>query len=144
LVGALTPQDFYQYVYPSVTKIFRALKSYEQPKIYFPGVASGELFPYLKKLDVDVIGVDWRLSLADANQKLDATFTLQGNLDPLLLEAPSDVLFAAARQIIDQGATLPGHIFNLGHGLYPEASLEQLQRLTDFIKEYSIRQKLNV
>jgi uroporphyrinogen decarboxylase len=143
-VGALTPQDFYQYVYPSVAKIFRALKSYEQPKIYFPGVASGELFPYLKKLDVDVIGVDWRLSLADANQKLDATFTLQGNLDPLLLEAPSDVLFAAARQIIDQGATLPGHIFNLGHGLYPEASLEQLQRLTDFIKEYSIRQKLNV
>lgn len=136
-VGALTPRDFKQYVYPAVAKIFRELATFDQPKIYFPGVASGELLAELHALPADVIGVDWRVSIREARARLAGRFAIQGNLDPFLLEAPEDVLYAAAREIIDQGAEQPGHIFNLGHGLYPEASLDQLRRLTDYIKTYS-------
>jgi uroporphyrinogen decarboxylase len=137
--GSLTPADYVKYVYPAVDKIFKALKQYEQPKIYFPGVASGELFACLRTLDADVIGVDWRVSLQDARNRLQRPFAVQGNLDPFMLEAPDELLQAATRTIIDQGAEQPGHIFNLGHGLYPEASLEKLQRLTQYIQEYSVQ-----
>ncbi len=136
-VGSLTAEDYKKYVYPAVDKIFRALSDFDQPKIYFPGVASGELLPVLRTLPADVIGVDWRISLTEARARLNHAFAVQGNLDPYMLQAPDDVLQATVRQIIEQGAQQPGHIFNLGHGLYPEASLEKLQQLTQYIQEYS-------
>jgi uroporphyrinogen decarboxylase len=136
-VGSLTADDYQKYVYPAVDKIFRALSDFDQPKIYFPGVASGELLPVLRTLPADVIGVDWRVSLPEARVRLNHRFAVQGNLDPYMLQAPNEVLQATVRQIIEQGAQHPGHIFNLGHGLYPEASLEKLQQLTQYIQEYS-------
>jgi uroporphyrinogen decarboxylase len=140
-VGALSPDLFERFVLPAIRKIFRELAAYDQPKIYFPGVASGELLPSLIDLPVDVIGIDWRVSLTEAVRKLNHRFVVQGNLDPFLLEAPEEQLFAAARSVIDAGQTAPGHIFNLGHGLYPEASLSKLATLTEYIKQYSTSRK---
>lgn len=138
-VGALAPQDFQKYVYPVVRRIFDSLVDLPQPKIYFPGVASGELLPLLHDLKADVIGLDWRVSIAEGRRRLGSSFAIQGNMDPLLVNAPYEVMTEAARSIIDQGMEKRGHIFNLGHGLFPEASLDQLRRLTDFVHEYSTR-----
>jgi len=137
-VGALAPQDFAKYVLPVVRRIFASLSDLPQPKIYFPGVASGELLPLLHDLQADVIGLDWRVSIVDGARRTGGAFAVQGNLDPYMLTAPTDVLHAAAGEIIDQGLSLGnGHIFNLGHGLFPEASLDTLRRLTEFVHEYS-------
>ena len=135
--GALSPGDYARYVLPAVKRIFDDLADMPQPKIYFPGVASGELLPTLGAVRADVIGVDWRVTIGEARRRLGSRFAVQGNLDPYVLTAPMDVIRDQAARIIDEGIREPGFVFNLGHGLYPEASLDKLKALTDFVHDYS-------
>lgn len=100
-------------------------------------MASSQHLPSLGNLKADVIGLDWRVTIADARRMLGPNFAVQGNLDPLLLTAPQDVLEERAQELIDQGMLEPGYIFNLGHGLFPEAALEKIQALTAFVQQYS-------
>ncbi|KGE16451.1 uroporphyrinogen decarboxylase [Paenibacillus wynnii] len=136
-VGALAPKDFEIYVLPTISRIFRELSDLDVPKIYFPGVSSGELLPTLTNLQADVIGLDWRVSISEGRRRTGGKFAMQGNLDPYLLTAPMDVIKDRAKQLIDEGILEPGYVFNLGHGLFPEASLEKLRELTEYIHEYS-------
>ncbi|NEW04478.1 uroporphyrinogen decarboxylase [Paenibacillus sp. SYP-B3998] len=136
-VGALSPRDFQMYVLPTMTRIFNELSDLKEPKIYFPGVSSGELLPYLTHLQADVIGLDWRIPITEGRKRVGDRFAVQGNLDPYVLTAPMGVIEKQAKAIIDEGLELPGYIFNLGHGLFPEASLEKLKELTTFIHTYS-------
>jgi uroporphyrinogen decarboxylase len=136
-VGVLSPMDYRDYVLPTITRIFDSLKHFTNPKIYFPGVSSGELLSSLTEVRADVIGIDWRTSIPDARLRLQHRFAIQGNLDPFVLTAPRNILEQQAKVVIDQGLTKPGYIFNLGHGVYPEASLSQLQHLTEFVHTYS-------
>ncbi|GAS80804.1 uroporphyrinogen decarboxylase [Paenibacillus amylolyticus] len=136
-VGALSPKDFRTYVLPTITRIFTELSDLNVPKIYFPGVASGELLPALHNLQADVIGLDWRVSISEGRERLGGKFAVQGNLDPYVLTAPMELIKEQAKVIIDEGIKEPGYIFNLGHGLFPEASLDKLRELTAYIHEYS-------
>ncbi|OBZ14817.1 uroporphyrinogen decarboxylase [Bacillus sp. FJAT-27264] len=136
-VGSLAPRDFEIYVLPTIQRIFAELSDLDVPKIYFPGVSSGELLPSLQGLQADVIGLDWRVSLTEGRRRLGGNFAVQGNLDPYLLTAPMDLLKERAKDLIDEGVLEPGYVFNLGHGLFPEASLDKLRELTEYIHEYS-------
>lgn len=136
-VGALSPADFRKFVLPTIERIFAELSDLEQPKIYFPGVASGELLPELGTVRADVIGLDWRVSIAEGRRRLGGNFAVQGNLDPYVLTAPIETIKAYAKPIIEEGLQRPGFIFNLGHGLFPEASLDKLRQLTEFAHQYS-------
>lgn len=136
-VGALAPKDFQTFVLPTVTRIFAELEDLNVPKIYFPGVSSGELLPTLQELKSDVIGLDWRVSIGEGRKRVGESHAVQGNLDPYVLTAPIDVIKRHAAEIIDEGVKEPGFIFNLGHGLFPEASLGKLRELTEFVHEHS-------
>ncbi|MEC0270261.1 uroporphyrinogen decarboxylase [Paenibacillus anseongense] len=136
-VGALSPADFQVYVLPTMERIFKELSHLKEPKIYFPGVSSGELLPYLHNLQADVIGLDWRIPIPVGRERVGERFAVQGNLDPYILTAPMHVIEQQAKAIMDEGMKKPGYIFNLGHGLFPEASLEKLKDLTAFIHAYS-------
>jgi uroporphyrinogen decarboxylase len=136
-VGALAPKDFEAYVLPTIVRIFEGLAHLDVPKIYFPGVSSGELLPSLQSLRADVIGLDWRVSIAEGRRRTGGRYAMQGNLDPYVLTASMPVIERQAKAIIDEGIASPGYIFNLGHGLFPEASLDKLQALTAFIHNYS-------
>lgn len=136
-VGALSPKDFEIYVLPTIRRIFAELESLNVPKIYFPGVSSGELLPTLTSIKADVIGLDWRVSIEEGRRRTGGSFAVQGNLDPYVLTAPMDVIKQYAKEIIDEGVKAPGYIFNLGHGLFPEASLDKLRELTEYVHEYS-------
>lgn len=136
-VGQLSPVDFRHYVYPYVERIFLALKDIDAIKIYFPGVSSGELLPELKMLPVEVLGIDWRVPLDRARERTENAFVLQGNFDPLWLEAPRDVQEVYARTILEEGLKGKGHIFNLGHGVYPEADIDALRSLTEYVHRVS-------
>ncbi|MEX2104052.1 MAG: uroporphyrinogen decarboxylase family protein, partial [Bacilli bacterium] len=138
-VGALAPQDYRQYVYPTMKRIFSELAEIDAPKIYF-GVGSGELLPIWKELDTNVIGLDWRVSIQVGRERIGSRFAVQGNLDPTLLLAPWSVLERRAKEIIDMGIEQPGFIFNLGHGVFPEVDGAKLKDLTTFIHEYSASQ----
>lgn len=135
--GALAPKDFEKYVLPTITRIFAELRDLDVPKIYFPGVSSGELLPTLTGIAADAVGLDWRVSIAEGRRRTGGKFAMQGNLDPYILTAPMEVIKQQAKIIIDDGLTAPGFVFNLGHGLFPEASLGKLRELTEFVHEYS-------
>lgn len=136
-VGALAPKDFQRYVLPTITRIFAELQDLDVPKIYFPGVSSGELLPTLTDIAADAIGLDWRVSISEGRRRTGGKFAMQGNLDPYVLTAPMNVIKAQAKEIIDDGLNAPGFVFNLGHGLFPEVSLDKLRELTEFVHEYS-------
>lgn len=136
-VGALSSKDFQIYVLPTIARIYHELAHLNVPKIYFPGVSSGELLTSLKEIQTEVIGLDWRVSIREGRKRLGGRFAVQGNLDPTVLTAPMHVIESYAKEIIDQGIEEPGFIFNLGHGLFPEASLDKLKELTSFVHQYS-------
>jgi uroporphyrinogen decarboxylase len=135
-VGALSPFDYEQYVLPSMKRIFAGIRHLNVPKIYF-GVGTGELLHAMREAGPDVIGIDWRVPLAEARRRVGDQVTIQGNLDPAALLGPWPEIERRAKHIIDQGIQHPGFIFNLGHGVYPETNGEVLRQLTEFIHDYS-------
>ncbi|MFF3021102.1 uroporphyrinogen decarboxylase [Gottfriedia sp. NPDC057948] len=138
-VGALNANDYRIYIKPCMEKIFTALKADHIPTTMF-GIGASHLIHEWNELPVDVIGLDWRTSITEA-RSLGITKTLQGNLDPAFLLAPWEVIEKRAKEILDEGMANPGHIFNLGHGVFPEVNPDTLKRLTSFVHEYSSRVK---
>ncbi len=136
-VGALNVADYRTFIKPIMERIFSELRSENVPLITF-GVGASHLAKEWHDLPVDVVGLDWRLQIKEA-RAMGLTKTLQGNLDPSLLLAPWEVIEERVKAILDQGLAAPGHIFNLGHGVFPEVSPDILKRLTSFIHEYSAK-----
>ncbi|SDZ04458.1 uroporphyrinogen decarboxylase [Thermoactinomyces sp. DSM 45892] len=136
-VGALNEQDYQLYVAPIMHKIFQDLKDTGVPTIYF-GIGTGHLLTEWNKLPVDVLGLDWRTSIQQARAK-GIEKAIQGNLDPSLLLGPWEVIQERAKALLDQGMEQPGYIFNLGHGIFPDVPVENLQKLAAFIHEYTKR-----
>lgn len=143
-VGALNVEDYRIYIKPIMTRIFSELRETGVPLITF-GVGASHLANEWHDLPVDVVGLDWRLSIEEARQR-GITKTVQGNLDPSYLIGSWDEIEKRAKLIVEQGVAHPGHIFNLGHGVFPEVDPDVLKRLTDLVHTYSrelISQKSN-
>ncbi|MBD8003798.1 uroporphyrinogen decarboxylase [Bacillus norwichensis] len=134
-VGALSRADYRTFIKPVMERIFSELKNENVPLIMH-GVGASHLALEWNDLPLDVVGLDWRLPIADA-RKLGVTKAVQGNLDPAVLISSWDVIEERAKEIIDQGIEKPGFVFNLGHGVFPEVKPETLKKLTAFVHEYS-------
>ncbi|UOQ92779.1 uroporphyrinogen decarboxylase [Halobacillus shinanisalinarum] len=134
-VGALNEADYQTYIKPVMDIIFSELKSEQVPLILF-GVGARHLAEQWDDLPIDVLGLDWRLSVTEA-RAMGIRKPLQGNLDPSILLADWDVIEERTKQIIDEGKQHPAHIFNLGHGVTPDITPETLKRLTHLIHDYS-------
>jgi uroporphyrinogen decarboxylase len=132
--GALTPDDYRRSVLPHSAAVLAAVGDLGVPRIHF-GVGTGSLLPLMAEAGADVVGVDWRTPLADAIPQVGGR-AVQGNLDPTLVLAPTEVMTARAAEIIDAGRAAHGHVFNLGHGVLPSTDPDQLKRLTEFVQGY--------
>jgi len=140
-VGCLSPAEYRQYVLPHVQRVFSSLKNEGVPRIHF-GTNTAGILKEFSDVDCEVIGVDWRISLGDAQQIINArgnknngTKTVQGNLDPLIVLAPWDVLKKTVDEMLAEIDPKKGYIFNLGHGVPPEADDKVLKKLVDYIHE---------
>ncbi|MBQ4842924.1 uroporphyrinogen decarboxylase [Bacillus safensis] len=136
-VGALNAADYRTFIKPVMQRIFTELKSENVPMIMY-GVGASHLAKDWHDLPLDVVGLDWRMSVDEA-RKEGLTKTLQGNLDPTILLAPWEVIEERAKDILDQGMKSDHFIFNLGHGVFPDVSPDTLKKLTDFIHDYSAK-----
>ncbi|MFC4353569.1 uroporphyrinogen decarboxylase [Chryseomicrobium palamuruense] len=134
-VGALNVADYRLYIKPIMTRIFSELRETGVPLITF-GVGASHLANEWHDLPVDVVGLDWRLSIEEARQR-GITKTVQGNLDPSYLIGSWEEIEKRAKVIVEQGVAHPGHIFNLGHGVFPEVDPDVLKRLTELVHSYS-------
>ncbi|PSL45143.1 uroporphyrinogen decarboxylase [Salsuginibacillus halophilus] len=134
-VGTLNVADYRTFVKPYMERIFSELRETGVPLITF-GVGAGHLIKEWDDLDVDVIGLDWRMSVPEA-RALGVKKTLQGNLDPTILLAPWEVVEKRAKEILAQAEGDSGYIFNLGHGVLPEVQPETLKKLTALVHEHT-------
>ncbi|WP_303969797.1 uroporphyrinogen decarboxylase [Sporosarcina ureae] len=134
-VGALNVSDYRIFIKPTMTRIFTELRKLNIPLITF-GVGASHLANEWHDLPVDVVGLDWRLSIKEAGER-GMTKPLQGNLDPSMLLADWSVIEERAKVIVEQGVEHGSHIFNLGHGVFPDVKPATLKRLTAFVHEYS-------
>jgi len=134
--GALTPADYREHVMPHSSDVLARAGALGVPRIHF-GVGTSNLLGLMGEAGADVVGVDWRTPLAGAIGQVGGR-AVQGNLDPTLVFAPTEVMTARAAEVIEAGRSAPGHIFNLGHGVIPSTDPDQLQRLTEFVQSYPL------
>jgi uroporphyrinogen decarboxylase len=92
----------------------------------------------MKAAGGDVIGIDWRVDLGTAWREL-GDVAIQGNLDSAAVLAPREAMKREASAVLASAAGKPGHIFNLGHGIMPEADVDQVRALVDHVHEASAR-----
>ncbi len=136
-VGCLGPEDYRTFVLPHVQEIVRGLTP-GTPLIHF---ASGNpaLLPLLAEAGGDVIGIDWRIGLADAWQAVGLDRAVQGNLEPAVLLADRETIAKRTADVLHQAAGRPGHIFNLGHGVLQQTPVDNARALVEMVHEQSLR-----
>jgi uroporphyrinogen decarboxylase len=133
--GLLAPREYARFALPALRRTAAALRSLGVPLIYYVNQGA-TLLAAVAGLDVDVIGVDWRSELSQVRRILGPAKAVQGNLDPAALFAPPEELRRLAAAVIDEAGPAPGHIFNLGHGIWPDTDPEAVARLVDFVHEH--------
>jgi uroporphyrinogen decarboxylase len=136
-VGCLGPDDYREFVLPFVQQIVAGVT----PGVPVISFATGnpQLIPHLAAGGADVVGVDWRVRLDEAWQMIGPDRAIQGNLDPMALLAGASELRRRAADILEQAASRPGHIFNLGHGVLPQTPVDSARALVDAVHELSAR-----
>ncbi|WP_037610571.1 uroporphyrinogen decarboxylase [Streptacidiphilus rugosus] len=133
--GGLAPEDYRRQVMPASAKVFAEVAPYGVPRIHF-GVGTGELLGLLGEAGADVVGVDWRVPLAEAARRVGAGKALQGNLDPTVLFAPESAVRAKTDEVLASAqASGRGHVFNLGHGVHPTTDPDALTKLVAYVHE---------
>jgi uroporphyrinogen decarboxylase len=131
-VGALPAADYRAHVQPASAAALAtvAREAPDVPRIHF-GVGTGELLADMGAAGATVVGVDFRIPLDEAARRTEGRYALQGNLDPAILFAPPEVVDARVDATLAAGSAVPGHVFNLGHGVPPDADPAVLARVVD-------------
>jgi uroporphyrinogen decarboxylase len=135
-IGVVSPEEWDEFILGPTRALIAAVKAAGVPVIYFPNGAT-TLLDRVARVEADVYAIDWRLPLSQARERLRAggarRFALQGNLDPALLLGTQDRLHKQIAAILKEG-TGGGHIFNLGHGIYPETPIENVELLVRAVR----------
>ena len=134
-VGCLSPDDYRRYVLPHSRAALQGLGGLA-PVIHF-GTDTGGLLEAMRDAGGDVIGVDWRIDLDRAWDRIGPDRAVQGNLDPVALLGPPAEIRRQATAILDRAGGRSGHVFNLGHGILPQTPVDNVRALVDAVHELS-------
>jgi uroporphyrinogen decarboxylase len=136
-VGSLGFADYRDYAFEASKRLVRAVQGMGVPVIYF-GVETAGLLSKMASTGADVIGLDCRQPLDVAWHEVGNAHAVQGNLDPITLFAPLEVLELRVKEILRAAAGRPGHIFNLGHGIVPGTPVESVQAVVRMVREFRL------
>jgi uroporphyrinogen decarboxylase len=136
-VGSLGLADYRDYAFEASQRLVRAVQQMGVPVIYF-GVDTAGLLPDMAATGADVIGLDWRQPLDQGWRAVGHAHAVQGNLDPITLFAPLEVLELRVKEILRAAQGRPGHIFNLGHGIVPGTPVENVQAVVRMVHEFRL------
>ncbi len=136
-VGSLGLSDYCAYAFEASKRLVRAVQAMGVPVIYF-GVETAGLLVQMAETGADVIGLDWRQPLDEGWRAVGHGHAVQGNLDPITLFAPVEVLELRVKEILRAANGRPGHIFNLGHGIVPGTPVENVQAVVRMVKEFRL------
>jgi uroporphyrinogen decarboxylase len=133
--GLLTPDDYRDFGLRYARMVIDKLRASGAPTIYF-AFNAGHLLEEVRHCGSDVVGLDWRTPLDRASKALGDRFVLQGNLDPTVLLSTPATIERRVAEVLEQAADIPGHIFNLGHGVLPETPVENMRALVEAVKNH--------
>lgn len=136
-IGCLSPADYRTFILPHMQSLFAGI-TLGVPVIHF-GTDTAGLLELLAEAGGNVIGVDWRIDLDVAWQRIGYERAVQGNLDPVVLFAQRDELRKQVKRVLQEAAGRPGHIFNLGHGILPQTPVDNVVALVDIVHEISVK-----
>jgi len=136
-VGALSHTDYREYAFEASKRLVRSVQAMGVPVIYF-GVETAGLLNEMASTGADVIGLDWRQPLDEGWRAVGHGHAVQGNLDPITLFAPLEVLELRVKEILRAANGRPGHIFNLGHGIVPTTPVENVQAVVKMVREFQL------
>lgn len=131
-IGQIDARTFREAMLPHMRHIFHGLRPLRAPTIYF-GTGTSSLLEAMAEAGSSTMGIDWRVPLSEAGLRLPG-LPLQGNLDPVILLTDPETVRRKALDVLLEGENLPAHIFNLGHGVFPETPLENVQCLVDTVQ----------
>jgi uroporphyrinogen decarboxylase len=134
-VGALAPEDYESRVAPHTRAIFADLVSTGAPRIHF-GTGTAGLLELIAATGPDIVSLDWRVNLDEGWRRIGLEHGVQGNLDPAVLLGPAEVVRSRVADVLRRANGRAGHIFNLGHGVPPDASVENLQLLVETVHSW--------
>ncbi len=135
--GCLGPDDYKEFVLPYTKKVIDSVNG-RVPVINF-STSTGTYLEILKEAGGDVMGVDWKVRLDEAWERIGYDKGIQGNLDPTTLFGPVPEMKKRVKEILGQANGRPGHIFNLGHGIILGTPVDNVRALVDAVHEYSQR-----
>ncbi len=136
-VGSLSLSDYRTYAFEASKRLVRAVQGMGVPVIYF-GVETAGLLEQMAATGADVIGLDWRQPLDVGWRAVGQGHAVQGNLDPITLFAPLDILELRVKEVLRAAGGRPGHIFNLGHGIVPETPVENVLAVARMVREFRL------
>jgi uroporphyrinogen decarboxylase len=134
LGGVLSDGDFARASGCWIKQIVSGLRG-QVPVIVFSKGTHGN-WDELVNTGAQVLGVDWNVRLADVRARLPERVGVQGNLDPFLLSTTPEAVVAETVRILGEMRGRPGHIFNLGHGVPPNAKLENIESLISAVRSF--------
>lgn len=132
-LGFLGQSDYEEYVEEHLVSLISKVRAGTDKPIVFFATGVSALFPKFKNLDIQVLGVDWRLNIETAKQMTDSKFILQGNLDPLHLFASQEKLESEVKNVLESVSDFNSFIFNLGHGIIPETPVASISKVIDLV-----------
>jgi uroporphyrinogen decarboxylase len=138
-VGSLSLADYRAYVFEASKRLVRAVQQMGVPVIYF-GVETAGLLEAMASTGADVIGLDWRQPLDEGWRAVGHGHAVQGNLDPITLFAPVEILEQRVKEILRAANGRAGHIFNLGHGIVPGTPVENVQAVVKMVREFRLEE----
>jgi uroporphyrinogen decarboxylase len=135
--GLLGPDDYREYVLPYSRYVFDAVKMKhpDVPAIHF-GTGTSGILPELREAGGTVIGIDWRVDILEAWNRLGHGVAAQGNLDPVVLLADQELIRRRAQAILQKAGSRPGFIFNLGHGVLKQTNPANVKFLVDLVHDF--------
>ena len=136
--GALSVADYRKFVLPATKELVQRVKALGVPVIYF-GVDTASLLTTMRETGADVLGLDWRVPLDEGWRLAGPDVAVQGNLDPITLFAPEELLHQRVKEVLDAAGGRNGHIFNLGHGIVPGTPVDAVINVARWVKELSVR-----
>lgn len=135
--GHLSPVEFHSLALPYLTRLVQAIKPLGKPIILFCR-GSHHYLRELIALEPAAIGFDWEVELSEIAQHVPPHIAVQGNLNPELLNGPLSLLEPAVNHLLDSMQNRPGFIFNLGHGIEPSASVENVRWLVQYLQKQKV------
>ncbi len=136
-VGSLSLSDYRDYAFAASKRLVRAVQDMGVPVIYF-GVETAGLLSDMAATGADVIGLDWRQPIDEGWRAVGPACAVQGNLDPITLFAPREILEQRVKEVLRSAAGRPGHIFNLGHGIVPNTPVENVQAVVKMVRDFRL------